>query len=136
MLLNFLPPPPKKKKKKEMEELFLTSCFLQACAVMVLHSSANCLLLFGGWTHPSLYPLHQSWRLFNELHQYDLGSNRWTHVLPASSLKPPAMAGHSATVHFETNMVVFGGLQKQRSNIGQFSSSNDVWCFNLVSKFI
>ena len=32
-------------------------------------------------------------------------------------------------------MVVFGGLQKQRSNIGQFSSSNDVWCFDLESKF-
>ena len=45
----------------------------KACAVMVLHQSSNCLLLFGGWTHPSLYPLHQSWRLFNELHQYDLG---------------------------------------------------------------
>ncbi len=48
----------------------------KACAVMVLHESSNSLLLFGGWTHPSLYPLHQSWRLFNELHQYDLGQVR------------------------------------------------------------
>ena len=100
---------------------------------MVLHRPTRSLLLFGGWTHPSLYPLHQSWRLFNELHQYDLEQSRWTHVLPNSSLKPPAMAGHSATVHADS-MVVFGGLHKQRSSIGQFSSSNDVWCFNLESE--
>ncbi len=31
-------------------------------------------------------------------------------------------------------MVVFGGLHKQRNSIGQFSSSNDVWCFNLNSE--
>jgi hypothetical protein len=28
-------------------------------------------------------------------------------------------------------MIVFGGLQKQRNNIGQFSSSNDVWSYDL-----
>ena len=115
----------------------------KACAVMVLHPRQDCLLLFGGWTHPSLYPLHQSWRLFNELHRYDISAARWTHVAPASDVKPPAMAGHSATVHSRVNssgdttgevMVVFGGLQKQRSNIGQFSSSNDVWCFDLESE--
>lgn len=27
------------------------------------------LFLFGGWTHPSIFPLHQTWRLFNELHR-------------------------------------------------------------------
>ncbi len=31
----------------------------KACAVMVLYERQNCLILFGGWTHPSLYPLHQ-----------------------------------------------------------------------------
>lgn len=65
-------------------------------------------------------------------------------MLPNSSLKPPAMAGHSATVHrvaaagagspAQETMVVFGGLHKQRSSIGHFSSSSDVWCFNLTSE--
>ena len=100
---------------------------------MVLHESTDSLLLFGGWTHPSLYPLHQSWRLFNELHAFNLGERRWTSVQPNSEVKPPAMAGHSATVHGD-RVVVFGGLHKQRSSIGQFSSSNDVWCFDVQSE--
>ena len=43
---------------------------------MVMDEASHSLLLFGGWTHPSLYPLHQSWRLFNELHSYDINANR------------------------------------------------------------
>jgi len=54
-------------------------------------------------------------------------------INPASNLKPPTMAGHSATVHNGT-MIIFGGLQKQRNSIGQFSSSNDVWSFNVESQ--
>ncbi|TRY76610.1 hypothetical protein TCAL_13457 [Tigriopus californicus] len=104
----------------------------KACSTMVL--SQGQLYLFGGWTHPSLYPLHQSWRLFNELHCYDIEQNRWSHLTPVGVAKPPSMAGHSATVH-EDIIVVFGGLQKQRNHIGQFCSSNDVWCFNITSKF-
>ena len=53
---------------------------------------------------------------------------RWNLITPASELKPPTMAGHSASVH-NGHMIIFGGLQK-RSTIGQFSSSNDVWSFN------
>jgi F-box protein 42 len=104
----------------------------KACATLV-KSKPGELVLFGGWTHPSLYPLHQSWRLFNELHTYDITNMRWTHVTPGSELKPPTMAGHSATVH-RGHMVVFGGLQKQRHSIGQFTSSNDVWSFHLDSQ--
>ncbi|XP_059083717.1 F-box only protein 42-like isoform X2 [Tigriopus californicus] len=102
----------------------------KACSTMVL--SQGQLYLFGGWTHPSLYPLHQSWRLFNELHCYDIEQNRWSHLTPVGVAKPPSMAGHSATVH-EDIIVVFGGLQKQRNHIGQFCSSNDVWCFNITT---
>ena len=53
---------------------------------------------------------------------------RWNLITPDSELKPPTMAGHSASVH-NGHMIIFGGLQK-RSTIGQFSSSNDVWSFN------
>jgi len=97
----------------------------KACATLVLHEDT--LVLFGGWTHPSLYPLHQSWKLFSELHVYHIQESRWSQVQPAE--RPPAMAGHSATVHGEA-MVVFGGLHKQRS-IGHYTSSSDVWTFNL-----
>ena len=90
----------------------------------------NLYTSFKGWSHPSPYPLHQSWRLFNELHTYDIPTMRWTQINPSTSLKPPTMAGHSATVH-RGQMIVFGGLQKQRNHIGQFSSSNDVWSFDL-----
>jgi len=100
----------------------------KACASLVLHDDQ--LILFGGWTHPSLYPLHQSWKLFSELHIYNISENRWEFIEGGD--RPPAMAGHSATVH-QGSMVVFGGLHKQRS-IGHYTSSNDVWTFDLTSK--
>lgn len=97
----------------------------KACASIVCYKDA--LVLFGGWTHPSPYPLHQSWRLFNELHIYSIITKRWTSI--HSTTLPPAMAGHSSTIHGH-NMVVFGGLQKT-THMGQYGSSNDVWIFNL-----
>ena len=78
-----------------------------------------------------MYPLHR-WRLFNELHSYDIGDARWTKINPATEVRPPTMAGHSATIH-NNQMIVYGGLQKQRT-IGQFSSSSDVWAFDLESE--
>ena len=101
----------------------------KACASMVRYEDT--LVLFGGWTHPSLYPLHQSWKLFSELHIYHITENRWALVSTEQDVKPPAMAGHSATVHGD-KMIVFGGLHKQRS-VGHYSSSNDIWVYSLVS---
>lgn len=95
----------------------------KACASLVYYK--NSLILFGGWTHPSPYPLHQAWRTFNELHTYDIATNRWNCVA-SPSLTPPAMAGHAATVHGD-NMVIFGGLH------GHNGGSNDIWCLNLVT---
>ncbi|XP_067002520.1 F-box only protein 42 isoform X2 [Anabrus simplex] len=97
----------------------------KACASVVCYKDT--LVLFGGWTHPSPYPLHQAWRLFNELHIYSIVSNRWTCINTNPS--PPSMAGHSATIQGEV-MVVFGGLHKT-NYMGQYGSSSDVWCFNL-----
>ena len=103
----------------------------KACATLV-KSRPGELMLFGGWSHPSPYPLHQSWRLFNEHHSYDINTMRWNLISP-EGLKPPTMAGHSASVH-QSKMVIFGGLQKTRNSIGHFSSSNDVWTFQLDSQ--
>ncbi|EDV37015.1 uncharacterized protein Dana_GF11651 [Drosophila ananassae] len=84
------------------------------------------LVLFGGWRYPSLHPPYQPWCLFDELHYYDLGKNRW---LQRNTLYcPPPMAGHSATVHGD-RMVVFGGYQiKDDVNI----NSNDTWVLDLA----
>ncbi|KAH8400810.1 hypothetical protein KR009_001075 [Drosophila setifemur] len=83
------------------------------------------LVLFGGWRYPSLHPPYQPWCLFDELHYYDLGKNRW--LLRNSLSCPPPMAGHSATVHGD-RMVVFGGYQiKDDVNI----NSNDTWVLDL-----
>ena len=101
----------------------------KACASLVIHDQR--LILFGGWTHPSLYPLHQSWKLFSELHIYYISERRWALMTSEpESLHPPAMAGHSATLHHQM-MVVFGGLQKQSSSVGQYTVSNDLWVYHL-----
>ncbi|KAF4518011.1 hypothetical protein B566_EDAN009244 [Ephemera danica] len=96
----------------------------KACASLVYYKDS--LILFGGWSHPSPYPLHQAWRLFNELHEYSIPSNRWTCLIDVTS--PPAVAGHSASIH-DSTMVIFGGLQK-KSSLDQFNRSNDIWCFD------
>ena len=101
----------------------------KACASMVRYGDS--LVLFGGWTHPSLYPLHQSWKLFSELHIYNITENRWTLMTSEHEVRPPAMAGHSASVHGNM-MIIFGGLHKQRS-VGHYTSSNDLWIYNLDS---
>ncbi|RLU22319.1 hypothetical protein DMN91_004597 [Ooceraea biroi] len=93
----------------------------KACATM-LHYKKN-LILFGGWSHPSPYPLHQQWKLFNELHVYSIESNKWTAISTLEA--PPPISAHSATIH-KNLMIVFGGV-----NDGY--SSNDVWCLNLDS---
>ncbi|XP_054282395.1 F-box only protein 42-like [Macrosteles quadrilineatus] len=98
----------------------------KALATLVYYEGL--LVLFGGWTHPTPFPLHQAWRTFNELHVYDIGENRWSYVI-TPQLSPPPMAGHSASVHGD-DMVVFGGICGQMVT----GSANDVWCFNFVTQ--
>lgn len=90
---------------------------------------AKLSVLFGGWTYPPSYPLHQSWHLFNELHTYDIPANRWTCVNTVNT--PPPTAGHSVSVHGH-HMVVFGGLQRP-STVVHSTKSNDVWQLDLES---
>lgn len=83
------------------------------------------LVLFGGWRYPSLHPPYQQWCLFDELHYYDLVTNRWSVALTMTS--PPPLAGHSATVHGDI-MIIFGGYQIID---GVNSNSNETWCLDL-----
>lgn len=83
------------------------------------------LVLFGGWRYPSLHPPYQPWCLFDELHFYDLFTNRWSVIMTMS--RPPPIAGHSASVHGDI-MVIFGGYQILD---GVNSNSNETWCFDL-----
>uniref|UniRef100_A0A1E1X9C3 Putative f-box protein n=1 Tax=Amblyomma aureolatum TaxID=187763 RepID=A0A1E1X9C3_9ACAR len=99
----------------------------KACASLVSYKEN--LLLFGGWTHTSPYPLHQAWRIFRHLHVYNCSANRWTQVSTVGGC--PSMAGHSATMQGHL-MVVFGGLHCVNP-VGPFSSSNDVWVLDLRS---
>ncbi|CAN7986194.1 unnamed protein product [Ixodes hexagonus] len=97
----------------------------KACASLVAYKEN--LLLFGGWTHTSPYPLHQTWRIFRHLHVYNSTANRWTQVSTVGGC--PSMAGHSASMQGAL-MVVFGGLHCVNP-VGPFSSSNDVWVLDL-----
>lgn len=85
------------------------------------------IVLFGGWTYPPLYPLHQSCHLFNELHIYDILANRWICVNTINT--PPPTAGHSVSVHKQW-MIVFGGLQRS-SFVVHSTKSNEIWKLNL-----
>ncbi|CAG9864308.1 unnamed protein product [Phyllotreta striolata] len=97
----------------------------KACSSMVRFN--HTLVLFGGWTYPPSYPLYQSWHLFNELHVYDIISNRWT-LIPTENTPPP-VAGHSVSV-VNDDMIIFGGLQKP-CNAVHCEKSSDIWRLNL-----
>lgn len=98
----------------------------KACASLVEYN--NKLILFGGWTHSSPYPIHQEWRIFSHIHLFDTTTDRWSSVVPRSSC--PAMAGHSASI-IGHQMIVFGGLKTEVNTSSPFSSSNDIWILNL-----
>ncbi|XP_048840046.1 F-box only protein 42-like isoform X2 [Brienomyrus brachyistius] len=80
------------------------------------------LVLFGGWTRPSPYPLHQPERFFDEIHTYSPSKNWWNCIVTTHG--PPPMAGHSTSV-IGSRMVVFGG------SLGARQMSNDVWVLDL-----
>ncbi|XP_026053008.1 F-box only protein 42-like isoform X2 [Carassius auratus] len=80
------------------------------------------LVLFGGWTRPSPYPLHQPERFFDEIHTYSPSKNWWNCIVTTHG--PPPMAGHSSSVMGST-MVVFGG------SLGARQMSNEVWVLDL-----
>ncbi|XP_043079550.1 F-box only protein 42 isoform X1 [Puntigrus tetrazona] len=80
------------------------------------------LVLFGGWTRPSPYPLHQPERFFDEIHTYSPSKNWWNCIVTTHG--PPPMAGHSSSVIGST-MVVFGG------SLGARQMSNEVWVLDL-----
>lgn len=80
------------------------------------------LVLFGGWTRPSPYPLHQPERFFDEIHTYSPSKNWWNCIVTTHG--PPPMAGHSSSVIGNT-MVVFGG------SLGARQMSNEVWLLDL-----
>ncbi len=98
----------------------------KACASLVNYQ--NNLILFGGWTHSSPYPIHQEWRIFNHIHLFDTQMSRWS--LKASRDYCPAIAGHSASI-IDDEMIVFGGLISEANSPSPFSSSNQIWVLNL-----
>jgi len=94
----------------------------KACATMVEYNGN--LVLFGGWSHPIPYPLHQSAHYFSELHIYSPVTNRWSHILSLGA-EPEALGGHSASVAGHL-MIVFGGSPRP----GQ--GTNNLWVFNFL----
>ncbi|RWS14199.1 F-box protein-like protein [Dinothrombium tinctorium] len=97
----------------------------KACASLVRYKES--LILFGGWTHSSPYPLHQDWKLFNQIHKFDIKTNRWSAVTSKSEC--PSIAGHYASV-INNEMIVFGGLVSEVNMQNSFIPSNDIWVFN------
>ncbi|XP_048374648.1 F-box only protein 42 [Sphaerodactylus townsendi] len=92
----------------------------KAGATLVVYK--DLLVLFGGWTRPSPYPLHQPERFFDEIHTYSPSKNWWNCVVTTHG--PPPMAGHSSCV-IKDKMIVFGG------SLGSRQMSNELWVLDL-----
>lgn len=86
----------------------------------------NVMIVFGGWSPPNAYPLHQAALFFNHLHIYSPELHSWSLVL--TDLSPPPTAGHCACVVTAYNkMIVFGGSHRYGSN------TNELWILDLPS---
>lgn len=96
----------------------------KACSSLVCFHDK--LILFGGWRRAPTHPPYQPCALFDELHMYDIDKSGWALY---NFQGPPAMAGHSASIH-NNCMIVFGGLHKSNES---HVSSNDVWVLDLVT---
>ncbi|XP_032529701.2 F-box only protein 42 [Danaus plexippus] len=88
----------------------------------------DCLIVFGGWTYPSLSQYYQNVTMFNDIHFYCVNTNKW--ILINTNNPPPPVAGHSACIH-DDEMVVFGGLVMSATQNFQIQCSNDVWVLDL-----
>ncbi|XP_033097868.1 F-box only protein 42-like isoform X2 [Anneissia japonica] len=91
----------------------------RASASMVYYKGL--LIVFGGWAPPLPSPLYPAPRFYNELHVYDMALNQWSAI--TTSVTPPPMAGHRATV-VKNKMIIFGGWHVQER-------SNDIWVLNM-----
>lgn len=88
------------------------------------------LIVFGGWTYPSLSQYYQNMTMFNEIHFYCVNTNKW--ILIEATNSPPPMAGHSACIK-DDEMVVFGGLVMPAAQNYQIQCSNDIWVLDLLT---
>lgn len=86
------------------------------------------LVVFGGWTYPSLSQHYNNITMFNEIHFYCVKTNKW--ILVNAHNSPPPMAGHSACIK-GVEMVVFGGLVMSAAQNYQIQCSNEVWVLDI-----
>ncbi|XP_074043110.1 LOW QUALITY PROTEIN: F-box only protein 42 [Sinocyclocheilus anshuiensis] len=78
----------------------------KAGATLVMYR--DLLVLFGGWTRPSPYPLHQPERFFDEIHTYSPSKNCF--FLPAvSGPCPHPRGGQSQIVIDSETLLILGG---------------------------
>lgn len=98
----------------------------KACCSLVSYKDK--LILFGGWTHSSSNRIHDSWKLFNHIHEFDTKTSRWSLIEVMSDCPP--MAGHKACI-YGNEMIVFGGLQSLENAPYNYLASNDVFAFNI-----
>uniref|UniRef100_A0A8C7UP50 F-box protein 42 n=1 Tax=Oncorhynchus mykiss TaxID=8022 RepID=A0A8C7UP50_ONCMY len=91
----------------------------KAGATLVMYN--NLLVLFGGWTRPSPYPLHQPERFFDEIHTYSPSKNwsnevwvldleQWSWSKPTiSGPSPHPRGGQSQIVIDNKTLLILGG---------------------------
>ncbi|XP_067951020.1 F-box only protein 42-like isoform X2 [Watersipora subatra] len=95
----------------------------KACASMNVWR--NLLVVFGGWSQPTPFPLHQAAQFFDQLHLYDTDLNIWTAV--NSDPWPPPVAGHAACM-MSDSLVVFGGSRQHGT------SSDALWVLDMPTQ--
>lgn len=98
----------------------------KSCASLVSYNQS--LILFGGWAYASISPMHQGWKMFNHLHEYNRATNRWSVIETTNEC--PSLSGHSACIMGD-QMIVFGGLTAEANNAISYQPTNAFWILDL-----
>jgi F-box protein 42 len=94
-------------------------------AASLLAYNNNCLILYGGYSHPYSHPFNQQVSFFDELHIYCIETFTWNQILFAQEA-PPKLAGHTASIINKNQMILFGGCNGSLGN-----KTNSVYCLDL-----
>jgi F-box protein 42 len=96
----------------------------KAASSMITHND-SLILLYGGYSHPYHYTFNRQVNFFDEFHEFDSNLNKWNEK---TILGSPKLAGHSASIINNNQMILFGGCNTSMGN-----KTNDIHCLNFVN---
>lgn len=70
---------------------------------------------------------------YNDIWRLSLSSNSWTMDNVSSGADAPSARSEAATVMYDNNLIVFGGISYDEAGVNPPKDYNDIWSYNLIN---